>query len=112
MAAIHLTLADQRLQSTNLNIFNTRIPRYIFAKKPLNTTKLPHWFRATVFRTHVCGSDLDPTWLGRQDALPDISKPYLVNTKISPIDKLLNRFLKKQRLRGGPALSSSAATSR
>lgn len=45
---------------------------------PVRCERCEYWFRASVFRTHVCGSDLDPVWLGRQDKLPDISKPYLV----------------------------------
>lgn len=46
--------------------------------EPVKCPRCEYWFCPRVFRTHVCGSDLDPVWLGKQEELPDISRPYLV----------------------------------
>lgn len=46
--------------------------------KPVKCPRCEYWFYSRVFGTHVCGSDLDPVWLGKQQGLPDISKPYVV----------------------------------
>lgn len=46
--------------------------------QPIQCLRCEYWFRPSIFGKHVCGSDLDPVWLGKQERLPDISKPYVV----------------------------------
>lgn len=36
------------------------------------------WLNKAVLYTHVCGSDLDPIWLGMDNEMPDLSRPYPV----------------------------------
>lgn len=57
-------------------VFKTR--KTMVQDQIIQCNRCEYWFKALVFPTHVCGSDLDPIWLGRQDTFPDISKPYLV----------------------------------
>lgn len=47
-------------------------------KQPVKCPRCEYWFRPSILGIHVCGSDLDPVWLGKQERLPDISKPYVV----------------------------------
>lgn len=47
-------------------------------QRPQQCQRCKHWFRPQILGAHVCGSDLDPVWLGKQEVFPDISKPYLV----------------------------------
>lgn len=56
----------------------TALSQSNFAGDPVHCQQCNHWFNPRVFPSHVCGNVLDPVWLGRQDAPPDTSKPYIV----------------------------------